>query len=166
MQNLRVLKTLINFTGVGGTLLFSPPLRTKDTSLRRQRDADFFAAYVKAIQEHDFVSQSEAINYVRCNQAPKFYIDWNFCSAVIGRMLKGMPTGLKGEQRHRKFEQLYKMFLEERSKPGNENLSQKEICYRIVDMPAPEFYINYRAASGIISEQRRLKQEEMMRWVR
>ena len=141
-------------------------MRTKDTSLRQLRDEALFEAYTQAIRDMDFASQSEAIDYVRRNKAPRFYIDGHFCAIIIGRMQKGMPTQLKGEQRKRKFDELYRLFREEKAKPENEGVSDGEICMRIVEMPAPEFYLNYRAASGIVARQREMRQKEMLRWVR
>ena len=126
-----------------------------------------FEAYTNALREHDFASQSEAINYVCSHGAPRFYIDAEFCAIVIGRMRRGSPTGLKGKHRLRKFNELYRLYKLERAKPGNEKSTVKEICARIVEMPAPEFYLNYRAASGIIAEQRAKKMQAIERkWVR
>ena len=141
-------------------------MRNKDTSLRMQRDEALFEAYTRALRERNFASQSEAINFVRRGPAPRFFIDGNFCTIVIGRMRRGKPTGLKGEQRKRKFYDLYRLFLQEKAKPGNESLPVREICSRIVEMPAPEFYLNYRAASGIIARQRELKIKELEKWAR
>lgn len=81
-------------------------------------------------------------------------------------MLKGKPTGLKGKQRERKFQELYRLFLIERAKPENKGLPKREICSRIVEMPAPEFYLNYRATNGIITEQSKLRMKEMERWTK
>lgn len=100
-----------------------------------------------------FSSQSEAIEYVCCHKAPRFFIDGDFCALVIGRMLKGEPTGLRGKKRLKKYNELLRLYLEEKAKPGNESLSKLKICHRIVLMPAPEFYINSRAASEIIKRQ-------------
>ena len=72
-------------------------------------------------------------------------------------MLKGLPTRLRGRHRERRSNELLRLYLIERSKPGNESLPKVEICHRIVMMPAPEFYINSRAAHEIIKEQRNLR---------
>lgn len=156
----------LNFVS-GGRRSFPPTLRTKDTSLREQRDEALFEAYTQAIREKFFASQSDAIDYVRRNKAPRFYIDGHFCAIIIGRMQKGLPTQLKGEQRKRKFDELFRLFKEEKAKPENAGVSDGEICMRIVEMPAPEFYLNYRAASGIIAKEREMRQKKMMmRWVK
>lgn len=122
--------------------------------LREERDRALFAAYNKALAEHSFRCQSEAINFVRTSAAPKFYISSEFCAIIIGRLLRGENPGLKGRQRLRKFEVLFRLFLAESGKPENKSRSTREICALIVDMPAPEFYLNYRMTSGIINKQK------------
>lgn len=131
-----------------------------------QRDRALFETYTRALQERHFASPGEAINYVRKHPAPRFYIDGNFCAIIIGRMLKGQPTGLKGKQRERKFKELFRLYLIEAEKPENKGMPKREICSRIVEMPAPEFYLNYRATNGILTAQRNLKVREMERWTK
>ena len=141
-------------------------MRYKDTSLREERDRALFEAYEKALETMDFSSQGEAIEYVCCHQAPRFFIDGDFCAIVIGRMLKGLPTGLKGEKRERKYQELLRLYLVEREKPGNESLSKHNLCHKIVNMPAPEFYINSRAAFEIIKQQMQRRKKYLTRFER
>lgn len=136
-------------------------MRYKDTDLREQRDKAIFDAYRKALVEQGFQTQSEAVEYVRTHPAPRFFISAEFCAIVISRLVAGKHPGVSGKQRIRKFRELYRRYLIETDKPENGNLSMREICWRIVDQEAPEFYLNFRATSEIINRQREKRQEDL-----
>lgn len=138
----------------------------KTTYLREQRDRALFEAYCKAIAERDFVSQrpqDEAIDYVRTHEAPRFYISPEFCMLIMGRMSRGQDSGIKGKAATRKFQELFRRYVAEWKKPESRDMDIYDICCKIVCQPAPEFYINNRAARGIIQRQKKLRQEEWER---
>lgn len=135
----------------------------KSTYLREERDRALFEAYTKALRNIRFNTQEEAINYVRTHEAPKFYISGEFAAYVIGRMLRGVSMGVTGIQRIKKFKELFRRFCEVKNTPRMKGLSNKDICSLLVDEPAPEFYINYRMAKGILLEQRKLVWEKEYR---
>lgn len=138
-------------------------MRYKDTDLREQRDRAVFDAYKAALVEQGFRTQSEAVEYVRTHPAPRFFISAEFCAIVISRLAAGKHPGVSGRQRIRKFRELYRRYLIETDKPENAGLSMREICWRIVDQEAPEFYLNFRATSEIINRQREKRQEKLSR---
>ena len=129
--------------------------------LRKARDKALFDAYNKALSTISFSSQAEAVDYVRTHEAPRFYISPEFCSIVIGRMIRGEEPGIKGTLRIKKFRELYARFLVESSKPENEDMAAREICNIIVEQKAPEFYLNYRASAGIINAQKEKRIKEL-----
>ena len=139
-------------------------MRYKDTDLREQRDRAIFDAYNKALVERGFESQAEAVEYVRTHSAPRFFISAEFCAIVISRLAAGKHPGVSGYQRIRKFRELYRRYLIETDDPKNANASLREICGRIVDQEAPEFYLNFRATSEIINRQREARQERLARY--
>ena len=141
-------------------------MRYKDTDLRRQRDKAIFDAYNKALVEQGFQTQSEAVEYVRTHPAPRFYISVDFCVTVISRLAAGKHPGVSGKQRIRKFRELYRRYLIETDKPENKGRPLWEICGKIVDQQAPEFYLNFRATSEIINRQREKRQEKLARHFR
>lgn len=135
--------------------------------LREERDAALFSAYNKALAEHHFKTQSEAIDYVRTHEAPKFYISPEFCAIVLGRMMKGNPPGVSGFRRVSKFHELLKRYAEMSSRPENALMSMREICTIIVEQKAPEFYLSYRSTSEILNRQRIKCLHEMKnKWTR
>lgn len=107
-----------------------------------------------------------AVDYARLHEAPRFYIEGEFCLMVINRMRAGKPMGVTGEARVRKFRELYSRFLAEKERLGGKNVSTLQICNIIVEQPAPEFYISNRSARAIIKEQRELQCREMLRRLR
>lgn len=120
----------------------------KDTELKAIRDRDLFLCYQKALREHDFPNQWEAIDYVCTHPAPRFYISSRECSLLLGRLMAGKdmsglhPLALKRLQHLRElYEECY---------ANTPKMPRSWICDIITDMPAPEFYVTRRYASRII----------------
>lgn len=135
--------------------------KKKTVYLREERDRAVFDAYNNAIKNHIFKTQEDAFDYVRTHPAPRFFIEPEFCTTVICRMLRGEPMGIKGEHQRRKFNELfrrYKGYLS--AHPG---CSSIVVCSVIVNESAPEFYISNRSIRFIISKQREDKCREMQR---
>jgi hypothetical protein len=123
----------------------------RDTMLRQQRDFEFFKAYQKALEEQQFANQREAIDYVRTHEAPRWFVSKEHCAAVLSCMARGMEFYKMGKQKKRKFTELFRLYaLERREHPNAHHL---EICETIVNMPAPEWYLEHQIASRIITEQ-------------
>ena len=135
----------------------------KSLSLREERDRAVFEAYNQAITQNDFKSQDEACKYVRKMKAPRFYVSPEFCGIVIGRMLRGEPTGVDGEASKRKFNELFRRYLAYQS--VGEKATLISICYNIVYEEAPEFYLSTRSIRYIIFKEKERQCEELRRRV-
>lgn len=136
----------------------------KTTQLRRQRDSDLFDAYVAALDNYGFDHQVDAIDFIRQNKAPKFYISAQFCAIVMGRMVYGRPSGIKGKYQNQKFNELFRRF-KQMPKMDDESILSK--CEILVEQEAPQFYISLRSAREIIARERKNRVNEMVRkWVR
>jgi predicted outer membrane repeat protein len=136
----------------------------KATYLRRQRDSDLFEAYVSALRTHTFTSQMEAIDFVRQNKAPKFYISPEFCAIIMGRMQDGRQTGIKGRYQKMKFLELYSRF-EKMPRDNDESILSR--CEILIEQEAPCFYISLRSARDIITRERTRRRESMAnRWAK
>ena len=61
----------------------------RDMKLRERRDRELFIAYQNALQEHDFVDQRQAVDFVRKNSAPRWFVSKEFCAAVISSWNRG-----------------------------------------------------------------------------
>lgn len=132
----------------------------KDSTLRRERDRVLFDIYADAIRHHNFVSQVEAVEYVRKCMAPRFYIDGDFCNIVINRMLRGLECEKMGPNGRRKFAELFDRYKKMRAIPEYANLTPQAICDLIVDQPAPEFYISNRTARMVLAREKERRWKE------
>lgn len=129
--------------------------------LRERRDQALFRAYQKALQENEFSDQREAVEYVRKNEAPRWFVSKEFCAAVISCWLRGKEFCKMRDNKKRKFQALYDIYLKLKNVFPYSACNHLELCATIVEMPAPEWYIDYQLASRIINEQINLRNEKM-----
>jgi len=132
----------------------------KDTELKETRDRDLFACYQRALKENNFQNQWEAIEYVRRCPAPRFYISSKVCAILMGKMFAGKRLERMHPLAYKRLQHLAKMYRAYVSgEAGAKGLSRERICEILVDMPAPEFYINNVYASRIINREMRKHNE-------
>ena len=130
-------------------------------TLRERRDKELFHAYQKALEENDFVDQRQAVDFVRKHEAPRWFVSKEFCAAVISCWLRGKEFCKMRPNKRRKFEALFDIYSRLKGQFPYSALNHLELCGAIVDMPAPEWFIDHQAASRIISEQIVLRNEEI-----
>lgn len=133
----------------------------RDMMLRERRDKELFHAYQKALEENDFVDQRQAVDFVRKHEAPRWFVSKEFCAAVISCWLRGKEFCKMRPNKRRKFEALFDIYNRLKGQFPYSALNHLELCGAIVDMPAPEWFIDHQAASRIISEQIVLRNEEI-----
>lgn len=133
----------------------------RDMMLRKRRDKALFLAYQKALRENEFSDQKEAVDYVRKHEAPRWFVSKEFCAAVISSWLRGKDNYKMRRNKRRKFQALYDIYLKMKGEFPYNTLNHLELCGVIVDMPAPEWFIDHQLASRIISEQINLRNEEV-----
>lgn len=129
--------------------------------LRERRDSELFHAYQKALEENDFVDQRQAVDFVRKHEAPRWFVSKEFCAAVISCWLRGKEFCKMRPNKRRKFEALFDIYNRLKGQFPYSALNHLELCGAIVEMPAPEWFIDHQAASRIISEQIVLRNEEI-----
>lgn len=129
--------------------------------LRRRRDRALFLAYQKALQEREFSDQREAVEYVRKHEAPRWFVSKEFCAAVISSWLRGKELCNMRPNKRRKFLALFDIYKKMKQEFPYSTLNHLELCAVIVDLPAPEWYIDHQLASRIITEQINLRNEEL-----
>jgi hypothetical protein len=133
----------------------------RDMKLRERRDLELFRAYQKALKENDFVDQRQAVDFVRRHEAPRWFVSKEFCAAVISSWLRGKEFCKMRNNKRRKFKAIYEIFLSLRTRLPYSAMTLLELCATIVEMPAPEWFIDYQSASRIINEQMALRNEQM-----
>lgn len=129
--------------------------------LRERRDLELFRVYQKALKENDFVDQRQAVDFVRRHEAPRWFVSKEFCAAVISSWLRGKEFCKMRNNKRRKFKAIYEIFLSLRTRLPYSAMTLLELCATIVEMPAPEWFIDYQSASRIINEQMALRNEQM-----
>ena len=135
----------------------------RDTMLRQHRDLALFEAYQKALEEHDFENQREAISHVCKSPAPQWFVSKEFCAAVLSGLLRGKELYKIGKQKKRKFAALMKLYQEKKQQFPYCGMAHLTLCGEIVEMEAPEWFIGYQMASKIIKEQINIRNERMAR---
>lgn len=135
----------------------------RDTMLRQHRDYALFQAYQKALEEHEFNSQREAINFVTRSKAPQWFVSKEFCAAVLSGLLRGKELYKMGKQKRRKFAALMELYLQKKQEFPYCGMPHLTLCGEIVEMEAPEWFIGYQMASKIINEQIAIRNDRMAR---
>ena len=133
----------------------------RDMMLRERRDTELFRAYQKALQEHDFVDQRQAVEYVRKHEAPRWFVSKEFCAAVISCWLRGKEFCKMRPNKRRKFQALFDIYNKLKKEFPYSALNHLELCGTIVEMPAPEWFIDHQLASRIITEQISIRNEQI-----
>jgi hypothetical protein len=133
----------------------------RDMKLRERRDIELFRAYQNALKEHDFVDQRQAVEYVRKHEAPRWFVSKEFCAAVISCWLRGKEFCKMRPNKRRKFQALFDIYNNLKSQFPYSALNHLELCGAIVDMPAPEWFIDHQLAARIITEQINVRNEQI-----
>lgn len=133
----------------------------RDMMLRERRDVELFRAYQKALKENTFSDQREAVDYVRKHEAPRWFVSKEFCAAVISSWLRGKEFCKMRPNKKRKFKALFELYNNLKKEFPYSALNHLELCATIVDMPAPEWFIDHQLASRIISDQIIKRNEQM-----
>lgn len=126
----------------------------KNTELKRARDLALYHAYKIGLSSGSFVTMRDAAKYVCEQPAPRYFIEAEKASILIGRILAGVSLINHNSCTRRMAWQLYnnyKAFLS--SHPGCK-LSRERIMELLVDEPAPEFYIEPQRARKILYQER------------
>ena len=133
----------------------------RDMNLRKSRDLELFFAYQRALKEHDFSDQREAVDYVRKHEAPRWFVSKEFCAAVISSWQRGSDFYKMRNNKRRKFRALYDLYQKLKNEFPYCALNHLDLCAAIVEMPAPEWFIDHQLASRIIAEQIELRNERV-----
>ena len=133
----------------------------RDMMLRKRRDLELFRAYQKALQENEFSDQREAVDYVRKHEAPRWFVSKEFCAAVISSWLRGKESYKMRNNKKRKFRALYELYIKLRQEFPYSAMNHLDMCAALVEMPAPEWFIDHQLASRIIAEQINIRNEQI-----
>lgn len=133
----------------------------KDTELKKQRDRDLYAAYVEGLRTRTFSSLGEAAEYARKQKAPQYYISARAASLLIGKIQGNISLIDVHENSRRRIWDLYEKFQEHCKNNPDSKESREIIFERLVETPAPEFFLTNSRAKHIIMEERRKRRSVM-----
>ena len=133
----------------------------RDMMLRERRDLELFRAYQKALREKEFSDQREAVDYVRKHEAPRWFVSKEFCAAMISSRLRGKDFYKMRPNKMRKLKALYDLYISLKRQFPYCAMNHLDFCAALVEMPAPEWYIDHQLASRIITEQMNLRNEQV-----
>ncbi len=116
----------------------------------QQRNADLMRVYRRCLADAAYIVMPELFQRVADSPASRFWVSEERAAIVVSAMLAGRspkfpPTrALKREM----FEEIYRRFLIERE--AEPDKSVYELVSRVVNQPAPKFYLKARTVGEFI----------------
>lgn len=111
--------------------------------------------FKKGLSEGSFATMRDAARYVCKQPAPRFYIEAEKASILIGRILQGVSLINLNSCSRRMAWQLYRNYKNYLATHPGCGLSRERIMEILVDEPAPEFYLEPQRTRKILYQERR-----------
>lgn len=125
----------------------------KDTELKRERDKALYSVYMEALEEGRFRSMCEAAEYVCRHPAPRYFIEAEKASILVGRIMAKVSLIHLNSNSRRLVWQLYREYLKYMERHPGCRLSRERVMEEIVMLPAPEFYIEPQRTRKILNKE-------------
>lgn len=114
----------------------------------RQRNADLLRAFRRQLALSDFIVMPDIFQLVAESPASRFWVSEERAAIVIAAMLAGKPLPHMRRNKREMFDEIFRRFLIERK--ANPNKSIYELVAKIVNQPAPKFYLTSRTVGEFI----------------
>lgn len=134
----------------------------RDTELKRQRDNALYSVYVDGLEHGRFASMREAGRYASKHPAPRYFIEAEKASILVGRIMAKVSLIDLNSNSRRRVWHLYRRYQHFLSEHPGCKLSRERVLEEIVMEPAPEFYLEPQQARKIL--QREIKKVRL-RWM-
>lgn len=135
----------------------------KNMELKRSRDAALYETFKRGLSNGGFATMRDAARYVCKQPAPRFFIEAEKASLLVGRIMSGVSLINMNACSRRMAWHLYRQYMEYLEAHPDNRLSRERVMEILVDRPAPEFYIEQQRARKIIYQERR---KARLRWER
>ena len=113
-----------------------------------QRNEDLMRVYRKHLQDARFIIMPEIFELVANSPASRFWVSEERAAIVISAMLVGRPLPRMRSNKREMFEEIFRRFcIERESYPA---ASVYELVAKIVNQPAPKFYLTPRTVGEFI----------------
>lgn len=141
----------------------------RDNGLMCERDKDLYKVYLTALREQDLDSMYAAAEWCRNQPAPRFYISARSLYSYILRIEREYREygtvilgGLHRLSREKVLD-LYEMYYEY-MKEHPYCTDRMSLCERLVEQPAPKFYLEVDRAYQILSRKCIEAKERLVKW--
>jgi hypothetical protein len=114
----------------------------------RQRNDDLMRAFREQLALARFIVMPEIFELVAESPASRFWVSEERAAIVIAAMEAGKPLTRMRRNKREMFEEIYRRYLIERK--NNPRKSVYELVTRIVNQPAPKFYLTPRTVGEFI----------------
>ena len=139
-------------------------VRVKNTELKQARDRALYAAFKRLLAERGFPTMREAASAVCKQPAPRFFIEPEKASLLVGYILNDCAPSNWNRSTRRLAQQLYARYLAYVEAHPGSKMSRERIMEMIVEQPAPEFYIEGQRARKILYAERSKARKKWERW--
>lgn len=113
-----------------------------------QRNADIMRVYRRHLKEARFVIMPDIFQLVANSPASRFWVSEERAAIVVSAMLAGRPLPRMRANKREMFEEIFRRFCIERGQ--NPSASVYELVAKIVNQPAPKFYLTPRTVGEFI----------------
>ena len=114
----------------------------------KERNDDLMRAYREKLQEADFIIMPQIFELVAGSPAKRFWVSEERAAIVVSSMLAGKPMPRMRSNKREMFEEIFRRFLIYRKQFPTKSLS--ELITKIVNEPAPKFYLTPRTVGEFI----------------
>lgn len=122
----------------------------KNTELKRARDTALYAVYKRCLSEGRFATMRNVAKHICKQPAPRFYIEGEKASLLVGRILANESLINLNSCSRRMAWELYRRYKRFLAEHPDTTLSRERIMEEVVEEQAPEFYIEPQRARKII----------------
>lgn len=122
-----------------------------DDILKEIREKSIRDAYFDALKntkgKSSYVSTDDIIRGLMCISAPRFFITYDNARRIISLMHRGKKLPISNENKVEMYKEIYRRYIEYKSEM---NISGYHILEKIIEEPAPSYYVNLETMKGIV----------------
>jgi hypothetical protein len=117
--------------------------------IRRQDVVNSFFGSLKELRKtKPFVSQSEVIEYASKSSAPRFYVTFENARRFVSLLMRGKKLPITNKNKIEMYKEIYRRYCKQ-VKDSNARYKYL-ILEKIIEEPAPSFYIDEETFRGIV----------------
>ena len=125
---------------------------TINNSVREMRKQDvinsFYESYITLKKTKPFATQNEVIEYAVKSEAPRFYVTFENARRFVSLLLRKKKLPIVNENKIEMYKEIYRRYIKQ-MKESNKRYKFL-ILEKIIEEPAPSFYLEEETFRGII----------------